>query len=597
MDVVVEPAESHQWVRRFAVPGMTYCLLRAEGPAEEVTGSNGDELGDLATFLRGLVRGADPEGRAWVARVDAPEDEVEHVLELTGRSAHTEPSRGAGAPPRRQKLSPSTVTLVLSAQDPAVSELVTSGAPHGTVALLHVADSDVDAVLGALARHDDGAALAAADLTVLVEPALHSSTVAIPAHPGRTLIRPLDLAAVPSEALAPPARALPLARPAPAPLRPNLPTTLALTAAFAAVAGAVTAVALHSRERPTPTGATLVAPVVPRASAPAATVAPRTAPPSAPAASAPPSSLPTPAPSLIAGPQPPARGGALFVFDPIRDNVVLFGGTSTASPGHILGDTWTWDGATWTERHPPFSPPPRTNAAITFDPAIKETVVFGGNSARGSPLDDTWLWDGSVWKELLPTRSRPPAGVPYGLAFDEARQGLVLLTVPAAGQVGAQTWTWAGTTWGLSNAAAAPTVSGRTAMAYDPVLQRVILVDAGAQGTATWIWDGAAWTRQADAGDLSLDPAAATTLTYDPATQALLLVEAAAGPRNDSDVWTYDGRWQHRAVVDAPAVLAGSVSNVPGGPAMVFGGPSSDEDLGQQWSYEPPRPLLIGSPS
>jgi hypothetical protein len=56
-----------------------------------------------------------------------------------------------------------------------------------------------------------------------------------------------------------------------------------------------------------------------------------------------------------------------------------------------LGDTWTWNGATWTELSPATSPPARASAVLASDPATGQLVLFGGNSTNGN-LADTWAY-------------------------------------------------------------------------------------------------------------------------------------------------------------------------------------------------------------
>ncbi len=85
---------------------------------------------------------------------------------------------------------------------------------------------------------------------------------------------------------------------------------------------------------------------------------------------------------------PPARSEHLMVYDATRGRTVVFGGVSDSS---YLGDTWEWDGLTWT----PLSlagPEPRAFPAGAFDPARDRVVLFGGSSsAPGFTLyDDTW---------------------------------------------------------------------------------------------------------------------------------------------------------------------------------------------------------------
>src|SRR5207249_2022981 len=82
-------------------------------------------------------------------------------------------------------------------------------------------------------------------------------------------------------------------------------------------------------------------------------------------------------------------------------NVVLFGGTARHG---ALGDTWTWDGSTWTKQAPKTSPPARFGASMAYDAATGNVVLFGSFSAPG----DTWTWDGWTWTTQAPARSPPP---------------------------------------------------------------------------------------------------------------------------------------------------------------------------------------------
>jgi hypothetical protein len=42
------------------------------------------------------------------------------------------------------------------------------------------------------------------------------------------------------------------------------------------------------------------------------------------------------------------------------------------------------------------TPAPRSNAAIAYDGATNQIVLFGGQ-AGASVLGDTWTWDGTAW--------------------------------------------------------------------------------------------------------------------------------------------------------------------------------------------------------
>jgi hypothetical protein len=100
----------------------------------------------------------------------------------------------------------------------------------------------------------------------------------------------------------------------------------------------------------------------------------------------------------------------------------LFGGDSAAGN---LGDTWTWDGITWTQQTPSMSPSPRGLSSIAWDNSVRRVVLFGGNSGPGQNLFDTWIWNGATWLELIPD------AVPVGrfaapMDFDYVTRGLVL---------------------------------------------------------------------------------------------------------------------------------------------------------------------------
>jgi hypothetical protein len=99
---------------------------------------------------------------------------------------------------------------------------------------------------------------------------------------------------------------------------------------------------------------------------------------------------------LVPGPGPRAEAGA--AYDPQRGRTVVFGGRRASRNGEVirLGDTWEWDGRTWS-RVSTNGPSPRSGAAMTWHPELRAVVLFGGS---GGPLGDTWSWDGRSWTRL-----------------------------------------------------------------------------------------------------------------------------------------------------------------------------------------------------
>jgi hypothetical protein len=134
-----------------------------------------------------------------------------------------------------------------------------------------------------------------------------------------------------------------------------------------------------------------------------------------------------------------------MTFDHARGVAVLFGG-SVINTNTALGDTWEWDGTTWTERTPAISPPPRLEHRLTYDPVRQRVVMFGGRSASYAAFDDTWEWDGTAWTRVTPVVSPPPR-YRGSLHFDPRRRRVVLAGGSSALGTLADVWEWDGATW------------------------------------------------------------------------------------------------------------------------------------------------------
>jgi len=86
----------------------------------------------------------------------------------------------------------------------------------------------------------------------------------------------------------------------------------------------------------------------------------------------------------------------------VAHTAVLFGGYDAVSD---LGDTWTWDGVSWTQQDVSGPSPARSSAAMA---TLNGTVVLFGGLREGSAvipaaeatLSDTWTWDGAKWTKL-----------------------------------------------------------------------------------------------------------------------------------------------------------------------------------------------------
>jgi hypothetical protein len=135
-----------------------------------------------------------------------------------------------------------------------------------------------------------------------------------------------------------------------------------------------------------------------------------------------------------------------MVFDPVREQVVLFGGR-LGTTTNLSDETWVWDGTSWTQLSPVTSPPARWRASMAWDPIGQRVVLFGGQPVTGGAMNDLWAWDGTDWSELTPSGSPPSARGSAGFAFDPLREALVLFGGTTPSGVVNDTWLFADNTW------------------------------------------------------------------------------------------------------------------------------------------------------
>lgn len=205
-------------------------------------------------------------------------------------------------------------------------------------------------------------------------------------------------------------------------------------------------------------------------------------------------------PTLV---EPPSRSGHAMTYDAARRRIVLFSGSNGTS------DTWTYDGQWHAEEAPGARPATRTSAAFAFDSKRGVAVLFGGQNNTVNPvvhLGDTWEWDGASWTQVAPATSPSPR-ILAAAAYDPVRGVVVLFGGEFIDFVNFNityhhdTWEYDGTTWKQSSAVGPDKYAG--AMSWDPVSRRMLL--SGGQSETmvggvttrndTWAYDGQSWTK------------------------------------------------------------------------------------------------------
>jgi hypothetical protein len=150
---------------------------------------------------------------------------------------------------------------------------------------------------------------------------------------------------------------------------------------------------------------------------------------------------------------PSTRPGAGMAFDQTRDRVVLFGGIDDSSCGDTgcadYRDTFTWDGANWVKEDPDQAPDKRSFMGMAPDPGTGKVALYGGvqDFLGGAIFGDTWKWDGTTWTEFR-LDVRPPKRDGMAMAYSPALDRVVMFGGTSYGLVWYRdTWIWDGAAW------------------------------------------------------------------------------------------------------------------------------------------------------
>ena len=299
-----------------------------------------------------------------------------------------------------------------------------------------------------------------------------------------------------------------------------------------------------------------------------------------------------------------------MAYDPATRTMLLFGGQSGTYP--YLGDTWGWNGTTWTQLSPSTNPSARNYAPMAYDAATRTVLLSGGwarisgNEYGGAygPLSDTWGWNGTTWTKLSP-RGNPGSSDLDSMAYDPATRTVLLFNgccTPSFGPPGhGQTWSWNGTTWTRLSPPNSPPLSDGLSMAYDPATATVLLLlGYGYSSDQTWSWNGITWTRLSP--PTSPPVSRGWSMAYDPATATVLLFgggrsnrtsTGAMSPRLDlGETWSWNGTtWTKLSPGSSPSARDGaSMAYDPGTKAMLLFGGGYNEEFNETWTLRAPSP-------
>jgi len=140
----------------------------------------------------------------------------------------------------------------------------------------------------------------------------------------------------------------------------------------------------------------------------------------------------TPAWTPIAASNPyilEARNGAAMIRDPVRDRLILFGGTGTTT----LGDLWEWPLAAGQWARPLVAagtpPSPRARASAIYDPVRDRMILYGGVTPGPVVVGEVWeltLSGTPTWTQLSPVGGPPVVRQAHSAVYDPVTDAMVV---------------------------------------------------------------------------------------------------------------------------------------------------------------------------
>ncbi|MFO0666921.1 MAG: kelch repeat-containing protein [Polyangiaceae bacterium] len=255
---------------------------------------------------------------------------------------------------------------------------------------------------------------------------------------------------------------------------------------------------------------------------------------------------------------PTYRSSTAMVFDQLRGEGVLFGESSNDD----RDTTWIWNGNLFREhprRRGVSGPEGRSGHALAWDPVRQVVVLFGGTLISGARSDETWTWNGRNWTAVVSEPHPSPRSL-ASLIWDDERKNLVLYGGQTEKELSSETWTFDGRRWALRQTGLPPQRFG-TAMAWDPIRKTVVLVGGTLADTLgdTWTWNGTEWRIFTGLGPT---PRASAKLVWDGGSQALLLFGGSSRSGAAlADSALFDGKkWSSVAGAQPPARFDASMA-------------------------------------
>ncbi|HKS22451.1 MAG TPA: kelch repeat-containing protein [Thermoanaerobaculia bacterium] len=267
--------------------------------------------------------------------------------------------------------------------------------------------------------------------------------------------------------------------------------------------------------------------------------------------------------------------GAAMTFDLARQQVLLFGGNPVLG-GAPRNEMWTYSAGDWTQIvDPNFTPPGREQFVFLSDPNTNAVWLFGGIDPY-TTYADLWKYQFGKWQRAPLTNTLPPpVCASANGALDVDRKKIVVVCSDSSmSEYDFSDWK---SITGLSKA---PPARSFSSMTYDQTLKKTVLFGGYITDyiNQTWLWDGTAWTEV----DRDLPPQRIlASMWFDPHLKKTVIFGGQGRPASQervtrfNDMWSFDGtRWTEIKPATVPPARFGAqvAVNPTTGNVLLFGG-------------------------
>jgi hypothetical protein len=231
--------------------------------------------------------------------------------------------------------------------------------------------------------------------------------------------------------------------------------------------------------------------------------------------------------------------GAAVAYDPDRDFIVMFGGTTTANTTRSF--TFVLTNLIWINvTNSTVDPTPRSLYTFVSDPVSQSIWMFGGIDDNQTYLD-FWRYRNGLWEEYF-TGGEPANCIYPNAAWDTDRNKMVLICNDSLTYEFDSASNWKN----VVGSKEIPILARYRSIVYDQTLKKTVIFGGWADNynDQTFTWDGTNWTR------VKKDPPpprALAAMWYDPTLKKTVMYGGIGRMTSDGrlvrfeDMWTFDG--------------------------------------------------------